>query len=106
MDKRTAKREALKIWKWLSEHDGATKKNYFETVDEKIASFYCMCPLCDCLIGFGRALRGCEACPLWNTEDGTGCLTGDSPYKRWAKEGNKAEDAKKVYDLIKAWKVR
>lgn len=97
MDKRTAKREALKMWKWLSEHDGAGKREYSLDVKTGIDKWAAHCPLCEYLC------YACEICPLGGQE--AHCFDTDAPFHIWNNNGHKAETAKLVYNEIKAWHV-
>jgi hypothetical protein len=105
MTKREAKRDALKMWKWLKE-TGRNKIDFYET-HPNYPVYRSRCALCEYIINNHRA--DCNHCPLKHCSNFIPGTEIKTPFAEWV-DTHYWEDRKPlaavIYDTIKAWEVK
>lgn len=78
------KKEAIKLhrkmWHWLAKNPTKDKLDWPEWENFKYVQ--CNCFACQYAYNKGNSLTNCSLCPFeWG--NGTGCYSGNSPYRKW-----------------------
>lgn len=120
MDKRTAKRECLKMWAWLRDNPGMWKDDYFKVFKIKeVPHLSCyLCEVCiqytddgcvtKCPLSFGMRY-GCEKSRLspynrWNDIRRDVFLRHDNAISEVERE-TLVKSAQELINIVKKWRV-
>jgi hypothetical protein len=107
MTKREAKREALNIWRWISDHPGDDKFDYMRASGKtEIMKWANECPLCEWTKTAHRGnIVTCRVCPL------ALCMQPGQPYRAWVGAHGKDLDTQRsaaalLVKQLEAWNVK
>jgi len=102
-----AKNLTIELWLYLARHPEIYRKSMVpDPLLKRIEGLINKCPLCHIFMGpHGSQYAdpsNCGGCPLFEAREG--CHLFDSPYNQWTFGEDRKKNAKKIVDIVSAWK--